>query len=313
VVLAKSHLDDNGLKILNLLARNSRLSYRNIARDLGITTKSVKSRVDKMTSSKVIERFITLVNPSILGYKKICNFAIKKNMLGKETIDKISLVGDIHYQYYVMGGVEGFILMVNEGSDEKVELLLKSIQPAIVGATMHDYGYNKIADKLTLTDYNIIKELVRNPRMELSQIGNETSASAKTVRRRLDRMCDRFHWLEFTILPSPNAMKGQILFFLHVKVERSMYNKVLETILSRLYSHIVLSLMTYDIEKETIGLNLAAEDVSRIEAIRSDIQSLKGVKEANVFLPTKLQYHEEFIIRAIDRQIARIQAMKKVE
>lgn len=266
-----------------------------------------------MTTSKVIERLITLVNPSILGYKKICNFAIKKDMVSKEAIDRISLVGDIHYQYYVMGGVEGFIIMVNEGSDEKIELLLKSLQPAIVGVTIHDYGYNKISNRLTAIDYHIIKEFVRNPRMELSQIGKATSASAKTVRRRLERMCDSFHLLEFTILPSPEAMRGQILFFLHVKVERSMYNKVLEVILSQLHSHIVLSLMTYDIEKETIGLNLAAEDVFRIEAIRSDIQSLKGVKEANVFLPTKLQYHEEIILRAIDRQIARIYAMKNVE
>ena len=71
--------------------------------------------------------------------------------------------------------------------------------------------------------------------------------------------------------------------------------------------------MTYDIEKETIRLNLAAEDVFKIEAIRSEIQSLKGVKEANVFLPTKVQYHEEFIIRAIDRQLTTMQAMKNVE
>ena len=69
-------LDNNDLKILNLLARNGRLAYRNISNTIGMATKSVKSRVDKMISEKVIERFITQINPSILGYQTICNFVI---------------------------------------------------------------------------------------------------------------------------------------------------------------------------------------------------------------------------------------------
>lgn len=266
-----------------------------------------------MTNSKVIERFITLVNPSILGYKMIYNFAIRKDILDKTIIDKISLVGDIHYQYYVLGGVEGFIVMVNEESEEKIDLLMKSLQPDIVGITIHDCGYNRIKDKLTVTDYHIIKELVFNPRMELSQLGKAILATSKTVRRRFEKMRDRFHMLEFTILPNPDAMKGQILFFLSVKVEKSLYNKVLETIFSQLQNYIILSLMTFDQKKETIGINLAAEDVFKIEAIRSEIQSLQGVKEVSVFIPIKVQYHEDFIVKAIDRQLTSMKAREKID
>ena len=132
-----------------------------------MTTKSVKSRVDKMHSEKVIERFITQMNPSILGYKTICNFVARNDMLNKDLFEKISLVGDIHYQFYVMGGVKGFIVMVNEGSEEKIELLLKSLQPFILGVTIQSCNNQKIADKLTITDYHIIKQLIYNPRMEI--------------------------------------------------------------------------------------------------------------------------------------------------
>ena len=82
-------LDNIDLKILNLLGRNGRLSYRNIAYTIGLTTKSVKTRVDKMISGNVIERIITLVNPSILGYNMRCTFAIRKNKLNNEIIDRI--------------------------------------------------------------------------------------------------------------------------------------------------------------------------------------------------------------------------------
>ena len=60
-------------------------------------------------------------------------------------------------------------------------------------------------------------------------------------------------------------------------------------------------------KKETIGLNLASEDVFKIETIRSQIQSLKGVKKANVFLPIKIQYNESVIMKAIERQIKKIE------
>jgi DNA-binding Lrp family transcriptional regulator len=68
--LVKGNLDSIDLKILNMLARNGRLSYRSIGVTIGLTTKSVKSMVDKMLSSGVIDRFLAVVNPSIIGYKR---------------------------------------------------------------------------------------------------------------------------------------------------------------------------------------------------------------------------------------------------
>jgi DNA-binding Lrp family transcriptional regulator len=133
-------LDDIDRKILNSLGRDGRLSYRNIAYSIGLTTKSVKTRVDKMISENVIVRFITLVNPSIIGYNTVCTFAIRKNKLSNEMTDRIKLVGDIQYQFTVLGGAAGFSIAVREGSEEKIELLLKSLQPAILGITIQNIG-----------------------------------------------------------------------------------------------------------------------------------------------------------------------------
>jgi Lrp/AsnC family transcriptional regulator, leucine-responsive regulatory protein len=59
-------MDSIDLKILNMLARNGRLSYLSIGVAIGLTSKSVKSRVDTMFSSGVIDRFLAVVNPSIV-------------------------------------------------------------------------------------------------------------------------------------------------------------------------------------------------------------------------------------------------------
>ncbi len=166
--------------------------------------------------------------------------------------------------------------------------------------------YQKMSDKLTVTDYYILKQLVYNPRMEISEIGKAISASSRTVQRRIEKMYERNHILEFTMLPNPDAMRGQIIFFISVKVEKLIYNEILEKIYSQLQNYIILSLMTYDQEKESIGMTVATEDVFKIESIRSQIHSLNGVKEANVFLPIKIQYNESVIMKAIERQIKKI-------
>ena len=301
-------LDSIDLKILNLLGKNSRLSYRNIARTVGLTTKSVKSRVDKMISAKVIERFIVLVDPSILGYKTTCTFTLKRNLVNKDLIDRISLVGDVQYKFHVLGGAMGFSIVVREGSEDKIELLLKSLQPAILGVAIQNpiYSTKTISYNLTMTDYHIIKQLIKNPRMEISEIGKAISISVKTVRRRLDKMQNN-HILEFTILPNPHAMKGQITYFLEVKVKSSrLYRAVVEKIFSELHNHIILSSILHD-QVERIGLILASEDVFKIESIRSQIESFNGVKEANVFLPTKIEYNQDSIVKSIEGKLTKIE------
>lgn len=299
-------LDDIDLKVLNSLGRNGRLSYRNIAYAIGLTTKSVKVRVDKMISGNVIERFIALVNPSILGYNTICTFAIRKNKLSNEITDRIKLVGDIQYQFTVLGGAVGFSIAVREGSEEKIELLLKSLQHAILGVTIQNSSSNSdISKGLRVTDYHIIKQLVLNPRMEISDIGKKISISPKTVRRRLDRII-KYRILEFTILPNPYAMKGQIVFFLEVKIEKGQYRILVEKIYGALHNNLVLSSMHHD-QEDTIGLILASEDVFKIEQIRSQVESFKEVKGANIFLPITITYNQESIVKAVEQKIAKIE------
>lgn len=299
-------LDDIDLKILNSLGRNGRLSYRNIAYAIGLTTKSVKVRVDKMISGNVIERFIALVNPSILGYNTVCTFAIRKYKLSNEIIDRIKLVGDIQYQFTVLGGAVGFSIAVREGSEEKIELLLKSLQHAILGVTIQNSSSSNsdISKVLRVTDYHIIKQLVLNPRMEISDIGRIISVSPKTVRRRLDRII-KYRILEFTILPNPYAMKGQIVFFLEVKIEKGQYRILVEKIYGALHNNLILSSMHHD-QEDTIGLILASEDVFKIEQIRSQVESFEEVKEANTFLPITITYNQELIVKAIEQKIVKL-------
>jgi DNA-binding Lrp family transcriptional regulator len=301
--LQKLSLDSTDLKILNLLAKNGRLSYRSIGLTIGMTTKSIKSRVDRMLTAKVIERFLAKVNPSVLGYKRMYALALRKNNLNQELLERFKLVGDIQYQFEVMGGALGFDIAVKEGTEDKIDLLLSSLKPALLGVIRS--RNREVSQKLTETDYTIIKQLIRNPRMEIRDIAAATSISPKTVHRRLDKMI-RNRVLEFSIQPNPDAMKGYIVFFLDVKVKDSGHHqKVLQKIYEELDDHFMILSSNMSNQEDSIGLLLGSEDTIGIESIRSRIESFDEVQQANAFLPIKLACPQEWIVKAIDRRISK--------
>lgn len=67
-------------------------------------------------------------------------------------------------------------------------------------------------------------------------------------------------------------MKGQIVFFLEVKIEKGQYRILVEKIYGGLHNNLVLSSMHHD-QEDTLGLILASEDVLKIEQIRSQVES----------------------------------------
>lgn len=299
--LQKVNLDSTDLRILNLLSGNGRLSYRSIGLTIGLTTKSVKSRVDRMLAAKVIEKFLAKVNPSVIGYKRTCAVALRKNQVSQEVIDRINLVGDIQHQFEVMGGFIGFDIVVKEATEDKIELLLSSLKPALLGVFKSQN--REVPHKLTKTDYIIMKQLVKNPRTEIGEIAAATGISAKTVRRRLDKMITN-HILEFSIQPNPDAMKGYIVFFLDVRVkDKSKHQKLLQRIYEVLVDRFMILSSNMSSQEDNIGLLLGSEDAIGIESIRSKIESFEGVEEANAFLPIRLASPQEWILKAIDRKL----------
>ena len=282
-----------------MLAKNGRLSYRSIGIAIGLTTKSVKARVDKMLSSRIIDKFLTIINPSIFGYSRTYVIALKKRKLNKELLERISLVGVIAYRFEVLGGVMGLGIGIKNEDEEKIQRLLDSLRPATVGL-IESRNY-AVPDFLSKSDYAIIKELIRNPRMEVLDIAKATSISPKTIRKRMERMT-RNRVLEFSIHVDPSAMKGQIVFFLSVIADKEFYPRLLERILGELHNNIILSFNLAN-QVNAIGLNLAVDDVFKIEGIRARIESFTGVQEANVFFPIKLECPQEWVIKMIDHKL----------
>lgn len=64
-------LDEKDLKILKILMENSRASYNEIARAVGLSDVAVIKRVKRMEKEGVIRKYTVKIDPEKLGYKAV--------------------------------------------------------------------------------------------------------------------------------------------------------------------------------------------------------------------------------------------------
>ena len=87
-------LDKIDLRIIQVLAKDCRVSYRNIGSVVGLSTKSVRARIVKMVSGGVIEKFFVYINPAVLGYGTECILKMRHNEQAENVINRLNLLGD---------------------------------------------------------------------------------------------------------------------------------------------------------------------------------------------------------------------------
>ena len=73
----KALLDKLDLKIISLLSRDCRISYRNMASIVNLTPNAAKARVSKMISNGIIKNFIVSANHALFGYEIECSITIQ--------------------------------------------------------------------------------------------------------------------------------------------------------------------------------------------------------------------------------------------
>lgn len=226
-------LDKIDLNILATLAGDCRTSYHSIGSQIGITSKSIKSRVKNMMQSGIIEKFIVIVNPTAFGYRTAHVLVSRNDGITKEdVIDRIKQFGDLVFHVHHMGRTSMAAVIIKEPWDDKiVQSLNDSLKPAIIKEIL--VFELSVSMHLSETDLRIIKcLLLSGARIEISEIAKQLRISEKTTTRRLDRMKDG-RLLEFSLECNPASMVGYVQFVILINVERSYYRNVYE----RMYSN----------------------------------------------------------------------------
>ena len=275
-----------------------------IGSTVGMTSKSVKARVDTMISTGVIEKFVVKVNPVSLGYGMSCMLIVREHTAHTDDIvSRLNLLGDVSIHSKCMGGISTFCLAIKEGHEDKLELLRDSLKPATVHfmfTSPSSYVSNK--HELSESDLQIIKCLLSNPRMDMNDIAKKISISARTVNRRLTRLKDN-NVLKFFILCNPVSTLGYIQFVLVINtVDKSFNNQIIERMYGELKENILCQPPIIDPDN-IITLLLFSQDIYTADGILKEVESFTGVNRVELFILTDTTSYDEWVLKEIDKRL----------
>jgi DNA-binding Lrp family transcriptional regulator len=299
-------VDKIDLHIMSLLYANCRTPYRTIASTVGISANAVKTRVNKMISKGIIQKFIVMVNPAIFGYGKQC-FLIVRNIdkiIAKEEgyiFNQLSLLGDVRFYVRQLGGDAIFVLLVRPEAEDKIELISTLLKPATV-----EYRFamiNPPSMNVSISDLKIIKSLLSNARMEIADIANEASVSPRTATRRIEKM-QQNQMMDFRIIRDMSSMNltGYIEFLLMVAVNKSAYRQVIEKMYRQMQEYLINIPLNISGSEAFVALFFCL-NIPTVDSIVTRVKSYGGVQGVELFIITRVAYHEEWLVREINKKL----------
>jgi len=129
--------DDLDLKIIKELRKDSRLSYREIARRLGVAVGTVRSRIKELEKKKIIQRYHAEVDYSKLGYGLAAVIALNVDLSKMNSFEKKLMKNRNVFGLYEVTGDFDVFLAVRFRNATELNAFIKTnlTDPAIKKST----------------------------------------------------------------------------------------------------------------------------------------------------------------------------------
>jgi DNA-binding Lrp family transcriptional regulator len=295
-------LDETDIDILRILFNDCRTSYRSIGLSVELSTNAVKARVKRLFSTGVIQDFSIMINPAAFGDPKLCHLTIKDSKTLKETMNRLKLLGELVMKLDCIGGISVIVVAIRkQEQEEKIQLLSEALKPAIVQNCFVGQSHPTTL-KLRETDFKILKCLISNPRMEISEIARRISASSKTVSSKLEKMKEN-KMLHFIVKTDPASMQGYVRLIMIIRMERKGSQKSIRHIQEELEKNFVMAFPII-IQEDVTTWQLVAQNIFEIDPVLKKIELLGGVKGADVYIFFRMELYMDWMLREIDSNVS---------
>ncbi len=280
------------MQILTHLLNNCRTSDRQIGNEIGISGASVKSRIEKLIKTNVIEKFALKIEPHVLGYSVLYFVVIGKEM--DYIINQIRLIGEPFYVVPCIGGITVCSIVVKEDPKKKMDLA-KSLLHDVRVLSIFEAQNPDIRSDLTKTDIEIIDILLKDPRSKIDNIAKKSGFSTKTIARSLEKL-QNDEAIQFTLIYNPKNMDKFIPFAILVGVETDV-KKTLSK-LSTMFSESFLQKPF--VHMNQIVLFMYTDNVYKMDDITSNVHKVDGIQSADLFMPKSITFPQKWAKEAID-------------
>lgn len=264
--------------ILERLKINCRTSFQALSRITDISANAVKKRIDSLVSSGIIERFIVLLSPLMTDEDTVIAILefesdqlekkLLKNLRSSPAVSKVSRLLDGRYIVF------GTYYDSEELSD--LTLVLRNLD-RIKKVEMHSRFLHYWGGKIHFTNAHkeILRCLVEEPRMAVSDIAKETGLHSNTIKETIDQMRESEAVL-FTINMSDDINEGhtEVLTKVQWNVGKTNKEHVLEWLQGKFASSYLGEYVSA--VEPTLFFNFSVKHVQEVEIV------LKKTKESGL-------------------------------
>lgn len=280
-------MDETDYFLLKRLIENSRVTYRELAEITGISVSAVHKRIKSLEEDGFINTFIARPSYIALKYLVVTIFGTSK----AKSMDALSKeLGQQENVFYIgiAGGkflyVSGYLRDISELQDFST-YISKTAQISEPTVGILNFPYLTTPEPLTVIDYKILKTLNRDARKPITDIADDVGLSAKTVRKRLDRMIENY-LATFTI--ELTVHKVIFLTVFHIYLNEGTNTKSMIDHIYQKYSKNVVYCLSYSNIPYFITMHTWAENPQESQRIQEELQT-EGFKDVipHIFLSAK--------------------------
>lgn len=129
-------MDDIDRRIVQMLQDNARISYAELARQVGLTSPSVQERVAKLERNDVITGYRAQINPEAvgLGITALVGLVTDSSTAYADVAETVRDIDEVESCYF-MAGAESYLIKVRVGTMAELEQLVTRISmlPGVAG------------------------------------------------------------------------------------------------------------------------------------------------------------------------------------
>ncbi|TKJ19262.1 MAG: hypothetical protein CEE43_15940 [Promethearchaeota archaeon Loki_b32] len=271
-------MDEIDLFIIKKLFVNSRLTYRELAELTDMSVSATHKRINKLVDDGIISAFIA--RPSVIALKFL--WVVIFGTSNAKSMDAVSKEIGQHecVESVAIGGgkfliIVGFLRDISELQDYSGHVS-KTAQISEPTIGIINVPYMITPEPLTTIDYKILKTLNKDARKPITDIADDVGLSAKTIKRRLDRMIEN-HLVTFSIQWKPLYDVSFITIFnLILNEGTDIYSKI--QYINQKYSKNIVICFSYSNIPNLITLETWARTAQESQRIQEELQT-EGFKD----------------------------------
>ena len=124
-------IDKLDRQILNIISKNARIPFKDVAEECGVSRAAIHQRVQRMIDMNVIVGSGYHINPKILGYNTCTYIGVKleKGSMYKDVVPEFEKIPEVVECHFTTGKYDMFIKIYAKNNHHLLSIIHDKLQP----------------------------------------------------------------------------------------------------------------------------------------------------------------------------------------